>query len=313
MRLPEGTAIGVTDATAKQAERLLAGDPDIVTYTSYVGQGSPRFWLGLNPVLPNPNFAQIVIVTKDLAGARARQGAARTGARRRRAAGGARPRRPLHLRPAGRLPGAVPRGRTRSDEGARDRRGGAQGHGGQSQDHRPAPRLERAGEVDPARGRPGPRPRARPHAAGRRADAADAALRLDRDAVSRRHRAHRRGGARGSGRAARARPPAGADHRHPQRRRGAAVADRAAQLRVRGADPVAAQPRPGADRARRHRRRRAGARRQQRGGAEAQADQATRCPTAIASRPAARSRRAPRRTPRWSPCSRSWRSRCWRS
>src|SRR5262245_63150880 len=67
LRLPEGTAIGVTDATAKKAEALLAGDPDIVTYTSYVGQGSPRFWLGLNPVLPNPNFAQIVIVTKDLA------------------------------------------------------------------------------------------------------------------------------------------------------------------------------------------------------------------------------------------------------
>jgi multidrug efflux pump len=67
MRLPEGTAIGVTDATAKEAERLLAGDPDIVTYTTYVGQGSPRFWLGLNPVLPNPNFAQIVIVTGDLA------------------------------------------------------------------------------------------------------------------------------------------------------------------------------------------------------------------------------------------------------
>jgi multidrug efflux pump len=67
MRLPEGTAIGVTDGSAKRAERLLAGDPDIVTYTTYVGQGSPRFWLGLNPVLPNPNFAQIVIVTKDLA------------------------------------------------------------------------------------------------------------------------------------------------------------------------------------------------------------------------------------------------------
>jgi multidrug efflux pump len=67
MRLPEGTAIGVTDASAKRAERLLAGDADIVAYTTYVGQGSPRFWLGLNPVLPNPNFAQIVIVTKDLA------------------------------------------------------------------------------------------------------------------------------------------------------------------------------------------------------------------------------------------------------
>jgi len=66
MRLPEGTAIGVTDAAAKQAEHMLAGDPDIVTYTTYVGQGSPRFWLGLNPVLPNPNFAQIVIVTRDI-------------------------------------------------------------------------------------------------------------------------------------------------------------------------------------------------------------------------------------------------------
>src|SRR4051794_16436826 len=66
MRLPEGTAIGVTDAAAKKAESLLAGDPDIVTYTTYVGQGSPRFWLGLNPVLPNQNFAQVVIVTKDL-------------------------------------------------------------------------------------------------------------------------------------------------------------------------------------------------------------------------------------------------------
>ncbi len=67
MRLPEGTAIGVTDATAREAERLLQGDPDILTYTTYVGQGSPRFWLGLNPVLPNANFAQIVMVTKDLA------------------------------------------------------------------------------------------------------------------------------------------------------------------------------------------------------------------------------------------------------
>jgi multidrug efflux pump len=66
MRLPEGSSIGVTNAAAKKAESLLAGDPDIATYTSYVGQGAPRFWLGLNPVLPNANFAQIVIVTNDL-------------------------------------------------------------------------------------------------------------------------------------------------------------------------------------------------------------------------------------------------------
>src|SRR5580704_17747418 len=66
MRLPEGTAIGTTDATAKKAEALIGIDPDITSFTTYVGQGSPRFWLGLNPVLPNPNFAQIVIVTRDL-------------------------------------------------------------------------------------------------------------------------------------------------------------------------------------------------------------------------------------------------------
>jgi multidrug efflux pump len=68
MRMPEGTAIGATDAVAKKAEAMIVGDPDVATYTSYVGQGAPRFWLGLNPVLPNPNFAQIVIVTKDLEG-----------------------------------------------------------------------------------------------------------------------------------------------------------------------------------------------------------------------------------------------------
>ena len=51
---------------AKEAEALLQGDPDIVVYTSYVGQGSVRFWLGLNPVLPNRNFAEIVVVTQDL-------------------------------------------------------------------------------------------------------------------------------------------------------------------------------------------------------------------------------------------------------
>jgi multidrug efflux pump len=68
MRLPEGSAIGVTDGAARKGESLLAGDPDIETFTTYVGAGSPRFWLGLNPVLPNASFAQIVIVTKDIEG-----------------------------------------------------------------------------------------------------------------------------------------------------------------------------------------------------------------------------------------------------
>src|SRR5215216_1061660 len=66
MRLPEGTAIGVTNETARKAEALLGEDPDILTHTTYIGQGSPRFWLGLNPQLPNEAFAEIVIVSKDV-------------------------------------------------------------------------------------------------------------------------------------------------------------------------------------------------------------------------------------------------------
>jgi multidrug efflux pump len=66
LRMPEGTAFNVTSQTAKKAEKLLENDKDITTYTTYVGQGSPRFWLGLNPQLPNESFAEIVIVSKDV-------------------------------------------------------------------------------------------------------------------------------------------------------------------------------------------------------------------------------------------------------
>src|SRR5689334_24816639 len=66
LRLPAGTAFGTTLASVKKAEALLKDDEDISTYTAYVGQGSPRFWLGLNPQLPNESFAEIVIVSKDV-------------------------------------------------------------------------------------------------------------------------------------------------------------------------------------------------------------------------------------------------------
>ena len=66
LRLPEGSSIGASLAATKQAETLLKDDPDAALYTSYVGQGSPRFWLGLNPQLPNEAYAEIVIVAKDI-------------------------------------------------------------------------------------------------------------------------------------------------------------------------------------------------------------------------------------------------------
>ncbi len=66
LRLPAGTAFGATVESVKRAEALLKDDNDIATYTAYVGRGSPRFWLGLNPQLPDESFAEIVILSKDV-------------------------------------------------------------------------------------------------------------------------------------------------------------------------------------------------------------------------------------------------------
>jgi multidrug efflux pump len=69
LRLPEGSSIGATTEVVRQAEKLIGpADPDVETFTSYVGQGSPRFWLGLNPTLPNQAFAEIVILSKSVEG-----------------------------------------------------------------------------------------------------------------------------------------------------------------------------------------------------------------------------------------------------
>ena len=66
LRLAEGSSIQATEKVAREAEALLAGDEDAKSFTTYIGKGSPRFWLGLQPVQPNEAFAQIVIVAKDV-------------------------------------------------------------------------------------------------------------------------------------------------------------------------------------------------------------------------------------------------------
>lgn len=65
IRLPEGSTSGATTETARKAEALIGDDKDAVTWTTYIGQGPPRFWLGLFPQLPNEAYAEIVIVAKD--------------------------------------------------------------------------------------------------------------------------------------------------------------------------------------------------------------------------------------------------------
>ena len=64
--LPQGAALKATDAETKKVEALLAGDAAVVSSSSYVGNGAPRFFLSLDQQLFADNFAQLVIVTKGI-------------------------------------------------------------------------------------------------------------------------------------------------------------------------------------------------------------------------------------------------------
>lgn len=63
LTLHNAASVEATRAVAFEFEKTLQGDDDIVNYTTYVGVGSPRFYLSLNQKLPNSNFSQIVIMT----------------------------------------------------------------------------------------------------------------------------------------------------------------------------------------------------------------------------------------------------------
>jgi multidrug efflux pump subunit AcrB len=66
LRIKEGASFAATTEQVKHMEEILAKDEDVRFYTAYTGAGAPRFYLSLNPELPNPGFAQFVVMTKDL-------------------------------------------------------------------------------------------------------------------------------------------------------------------------------------------------------------------------------------------------------
>ncbi len=63
VNLPPGTAFAATDRTVKNIEKTILAEPEAKDVTSYIGQGMPRFILPTNPELPNPAYAQIVVLT----------------------------------------------------------------------------------------------------------------------------------------------------------------------------------------------------------------------------------------------------------
>jgi multidrug efflux pump subunit AcrB len=244
LRLKEGLLVRRHHRAGQEDGEALAKDEDVKFYTAYTGAGQPRFYLSLDPELPNPGYAVFVVMTK---GVEARERV------RSRLMAGVNEQFPnvwvrvtrLELGPPVGFPGAVPRRRSRHLEGARDRARGRGRGRREPEGARRAARLERPGADAPRRHRPGEGAHARPRARRRLVRHADVHER--RDALA----------------AAPARDLVDIVARAVPSERlnvetlkdvnlytregtvGAAVAGRAHRLRARGAGPVAAQPRHG--------------------------------------------------------------------
>jgi len=63
---PEGTAFSQTESQAKKFEEFIRKEPGVASVTTYVGTGSPRFYLPLNQIFPQTNVSQTVVLAKDL-------------------------------------------------------------------------------------------------------------------------------------------------------------------------------------------------------------------------------------------------------
>ncbi|EIC84096.1 efflux RND transporter permease subunit [Serratia sp. M24T3] len=63
VQMPYGTSIERTRAATAKIEDWLKKQKEAKIVTSYIGQGSPRFYLAMAPELPDPSFAKIVVLT----------------------------------------------------------------------------------------------------------------------------------------------------------------------------------------------------------------------------------------------------------
>lgn len=63
VQMPYGTSIEQTSAATAKVEAWLRKQKETKIVTSYIGQGSPRFFLAMAPELPDPSFAKIVVLT----------------------------------------------------------------------------------------------------------------------------------------------------------------------------------------------------------------------------------------------------------
>jgi len=66
LNLPQNASIEETRKVVDRLEAKIKDDPDLVHWSSYIGQGAIRFYLPLDQQLQNPYYAQLVIVSKGL-------------------------------------------------------------------------------------------------------------------------------------------------------------------------------------------------------------------------------------------------------
>jgi len=64
--LPEGARIEATDAAVKRIEAVLAKEPLVRTWASFLGSSAPRFYYNVNPQAPAANYAQILVNTRNV-------------------------------------------------------------------------------------------------------------------------------------------------------------------------------------------------------------------------------------------------------
>jgi multidrug efflux pump len=67
LTLPQNASIFASDQAAAKLDAILKSDPDVASWSTYVGRGAIRFYLPLNVQLANDFFSQAVIVAKNVA------------------------------------------------------------------------------------------------------------------------------------------------------------------------------------------------------------------------------------------------------
>ena len=65
--LPEGSTIGQTEEVARRFESRVVREAGVVSVSTWIGSGVPRFYLPLDQIFPQPNVAQAIVLPSGLA------------------------------------------------------------------------------------------------------------------------------------------------------------------------------------------------------------------------------------------------------